>query len=173
MKKEKLIVILLIGIMFLVSIYLFISPLQSETSQSINESGEQEPLSIQPNETVKQKFKCKINNLNKITFQSYYREEGFNYHVVVKLVNQIIADKMLSVKMQMEQQRFLLINQDSLNKEVTLLITNTMDEEFSVPKEKDTKNKMIIKYFGDANNYFFAWYPLFVAAILFVVLSIM
>ena len=65
MKKKKLIVILLIGIMFLLSIYLFISPLQSETSQSINESGEQEPLSIQPNETVKQKFKCKINNLNK------------------------------------------------------------------------------------------------------------
>lgn len=93
--------------MFLVSIYLFISPLQSETSQSINESGEQEPLSIQPNETVKQKFKCKINNLNKITFQSYYREEGFNYHVVVKLDNKLSLIKMLSVKIK-EQQRFLL-----------------------------------------------------------------
>lgn len=173
MKKKKLIVILLIGIMFLLSIYLFISPLQSETSQSINESGEQEPLSIQPNETVKQKFKCKINNLNKITFQSYYREKGFDYHVVVKLDNQIIADQDVECKNANGTTKISFDNQDSLNKEVTLLITNTMDEEFSVPKEKDTKNKMIIKYFGDANNYFFAWYPLFVAAILFVVLSIM
>ena len=173
MKKKKIIIIILICIMFLLSGYLFFKPLQSETSQSINKENCQETLVLEPNKTIKQSFKCEVDNLNKITFQSPYRHEGYQYHVLIKMGNDILTEQDVECKSANGITKIAFDTQKSVGKNISLFITNKTNEKISLSKENDTKDTLDIKYYGKANNYFFAWYPVFVAAILFVVLSVM
>lgn len=173
MKKIKKIIVILIGVMILLSGYLFVSPLKSETSGSINKKECSKVYVLKPNKTIKQSFKCQVDNLNKITFQSPYRYEGYQYHVLVKMENDVLIEQDVECKSANGITKIAFDTQKSLGKNISLFITNKTEEDISLPKEKNTKKTLDIKYYGKANNYFFAWYPVFVVAILFVVLSVM
>lgn len=59
-----------------------------------------------------------------------------------------------------------------MNKNITVEITNKSNEVISLQKENETENTLNMTYYGFADDYFFAWYPLFVAAILIVVTAV-
>lgn len=83
MRKTKIIIKIAIAILLVMTGYLIIFPLQSDTSQSINKQECQERVELQPNDTIIQTFHCEVDGLNKITFPSSYKPDGIKYHTVV------------------------------------------------------------------------------------------
>lgn len=172
MRRTKVIIIIAIVVLLVMTGYLFVFPLQSDTSQSINEQECQERVELQPNDTIIQTFQCEVEGLNKITFQSPYKAEGVQYHAVVKLDNQVIADQKFICKNANGIAKISFDAQKSMNKNITVEITNDSQEVISLPKENKTENTLNMTYYGLADNYFFAWYPLFAAAILTVIVTV-
>ena len=172
MKKTKMIVIAMIFIFLVLTGCLFVHPLKSETSQNVNEKECQENVLLRTDGTITQTFQCEVDDLNKITFQSSYKAEGILYHVAVKLEGKNIAEQDLICKNANGVAKISFNPQASKNKSITVEITNKSQEDLSLPKENGTKDTLNMTYYGMADNYFFAWYPLFVAAILLVVLVV-
>lgn len=172
MKKIKTILIIVVAILLVMMGYLFVRPLQSETSQSINKQECQERIELQPNDTVSQTFQCEVDDLNKITFQSPYKVEGIQYHVVVKSGDEIWTEQDIVCQNANGTAKVSFSEKKSKDKKITVEITNKSQESVSLPKENKTEHTLSMKYYGLADNYFFAWYPLFAASILIMLVAV-
>lgn len=172
MKKAKTILLIIIAILLIMTGYLLICPLQSESSKSINKRNCSETIEVQPGNTVSQTFQCQVDNLNKITFRSPYAPDGIPCHVIVKSGDKIWAEEDIICQNANCTTSIKFSPKKSLNQKITVEITNTYKDTISMPKEKDTKHKLGITYCGLADDYFFAWYPLFVAAILIMLFAV-
>ena len=172
MKKIKMILIIMIAVLLVMTGYLFVCPLRSETSQSINKQECQEKIELQPNDMVSQTFQCEADDLDKITFQSPYKAEGIQYHVVVKSGDEIWTEKDIVCKNANGISKISFSTKKAKDKNITVEITNKSQETVSLPKENKTEHTLDMTYYGLADNYFFAWYPLFVAAILIMVVAV-
>lgn len=172
MKKIKMILIIMVAILWVMMGYLFVYPLQSETSQSVNEQECQERIELQPNDMVSQTFQSEVDNLNKITFQSPYKAEGIQYHVVIKSGDEIWTEQNIVCKNANGTAKVSFLTKKSKDKKITVEITNKSKETVSLPKENKTEHTLSMTYYGLADNYFFAWYPVFVAAILIMVVAV-